>query len=245
MSKRIIKLTESQLKDIVAKVISEQGLAGDPNTGQASGGQIYNVTNSNTKSETPTQGSAMNPKGGVNQFGAQKSLNIACVLKSPEQKKQITGKNGDIVVFFNNGRFADVKGNKGNYECNGQQANTVNLMYDSNPKAIKYFAIGQSTPNKPKTSWVANGDKFPLKFGQYGNLIKQLQVSVGAYDGQKPADGYFGPKTEAVLKLKYPKYDRTIGVDQSTFNFLMGSGNVNPLQNSPKLNTDVNRIKTT
>ena len=52
--------------------------------------------------------------GDPNQITPQKSLNISCVgIKVPETNKTITGINGETFKFFYNGRFADVKGNKG------------------------------------------------------------------------------------------------------------------------------------
>ena len=178
--KRIIKLTEEQLRNIVSKVIKEQSA----------------------------------PMGDPNQITPQKSLNIGCVgLKSPETNKVITGINGDMVRFYNNGRFGSVKG-KGSYVC-GAQANIVNLTYDSNPKAVSYFNM---TPPvvKPKVKYVPN-EVVPLKFGQSGNNIKMIQASLGV----KP-DGLFYTNTDLAIKKLVPEYNRQTGVTQQIFDKILG-----------------------
>jgi hypothetical protein len=180
--KRIIKLTEEQLRNIVSKVIKEQSA----------------------------------PMGNPNQITPQKSLNISCVgLKSPETNKTITGINGETFKFFNNGRFADVKGNKGSYVC-GAQANIVNLMFDTNPKAVKYFNMTPPPVVKPKVKYVPN-EVVPLKFGQSGNNIKMIQASLGV----KP-DGLFYTNTDAAIKKLIPEYDRQTGVTQQIFDKILG-----------------------
>ena len=178
--KRIIKLTEEQLRNIVSKVIKEQSA----------------------------------PMGDPNQITPQKSLNIGCVgLKSPETNKVITGINGDMVRFYNNGRFGSVNG-KGSYVC-GAQANIVNLTYDSNPKAVSYFNM---TPPvvKPKVKYVPN-EVVPLKFGQSGNNIKMIQASLGV----KP-DGLFYTNTDLAIKKLVPEYNRQTGVTQQIFDKILG-----------------------
>jgi hypothetical protein len=73
---------------------------------------------------------------------------------------------------------------------------------------------------KPKSQWTpCHG--FPLRYGQYCKLIAQLQGAIGAMDSNKPADGYFGKKTEAALKIYYPEYQRSSGVSKEEFDKLM------------------------
>ena len=154
------------------------------------------------------------PMGDPNQITPQKSLNIGCVgLKSPETNKVITGINGDMVRFYNNGRFGSVKG-KGSYVC-GAPANIVNLTYDSNPKAVSYFNM---TPPvvKPKVKYVPN-EVVPLKFGQSGNNIKMIQASLGV----KP-DGLFYTNTDLAIKKLVPEYNRQTGVTQQIFDKILG-----------------------
>jgi len=178
--KKIIRVTESELIKLIGKVINEQSQVPmfDPNK----------IPGATFKAPPP----AMNPKGDPTQFIQQKKLNIDCVgLKLPETNKTITGINGETFKFFNTGRFADVKGQKGNYTC-GNQANIINLMYDSNPKAIKYFNM---TP-PPKVA----PDKVKAKPDP---KVIELQKELVAYGflPQSEVDGIMGPKTRDAQKL--------------------------------------------
>ena len=170
----------------------------------------------------PATSGAMNPLGGLNQFTQQKPLNIGCIgLKSPETNKTITGISGETFRFFNNGRFADTKGQKGNYVC-GNQANIVNLMYDSDPKAIKYFNMAPQPASQQQTKpvFVAN-EKFPLKLQQKGELIKKLQTALGV----KPT-GQFWTVTEKAVLAKAPEYKRETGVTQEIYNKIVSNPSV-------------------
>jgi hypothetical protein len=205
--KRIIKLTEEQLRNIVSKVIKEQSA---PITNSDFINNLINAANSGSNK-------AMDPKGGVNQFTGQKSLNISCVgLKSPETYKVIKGINGEEFTFYNNGRFKDISDESmGFYVC-GSQANIVNLMYDDNPKAVKYFNMTPPPVVKPKVKFVPN-EVVPLKFGQSGNNIKMIQASLGV----KP-DGLFYTNTDAAVKKYVPEYNRQTGVTQQIFDKILG-----------------------
>jgi peptidoglycan hydrolase-like protein with peptidoglycan-binding domain len=228
--KKIIKLTENQLRDIVSKVIKEQSAPiTNPNV----------IPGATFKSGTEN---AMNPKGGVNQFGGQKSLNIGCVgLKLPETNKRIKGFNGETFKFFNNGRFVDVKGNKGNYEC-GNQANIINLMFDSDPKAIKYFNMSPqpiANPNincAPQLIDTSKGKM--LKFGCKTQGVKELQNLLDV----TPITGYFGDKTLAAVKAlqtsKNIKVDGIVGIE--TYPYVLANGQTNtPIPGSDTQGTNV------
>jgi hypothetical protein len=170
----------------------------------------------------PATPGAMNPLGGLNQFTQQKPLNIGCIgLKSPETNKTITGISGETFKFFNNGRFIDTKGQKGNYVC-GNQANIVNLMFDSDPKAIKYFNMAPQPAAQQQTKpvFVAN-EKFPLKLQQKGELIKKLQTALGV----KPT-GQFWTVTEKAVLAKAPEYKRETGVTQEIYNKIVSNPSV-------------------
>jgi hypothetical protein len=98
---------------------------------------------------------------------------------------------------------------------------------------------GQGGGTKHST-WVKNNG-FPLKYGQYGDLIKRLQAAIGAQtNDSRVYDGYFGNKTEALVKVYYPTYTRETGVTEEMFNTMPK----NPMDKL-KLNTDINRFKTT
>lgn len=216
--KKIIRVTESELVKMIGKVINEQANVApyyNFKTGQMAG----------KGAPPPAPAPAMNPQGGLNQFTQQKPLNIDCIgLKSPETNKTITGINGETFKFFSTGRFADVKGQKGNYVC-GNQANIVNLMYDSDPKAVKYFNMTPkpAAQQQTKTVFVAN-EKFPLKFQQKGEAIKKIQTALGV----KPT-GQFWTVTEKAVLAKAPEYKRATGVTEDIYNKIVGGQTtVNP-----------------
>ena len=217
--KKIIRVTESELVKMIGKVINEQANVApyyNFKTGQMAG----------KGAPPPAPAPAMNPQGGLNQFTQQKPLNIDCIgLKSPETNKTITGINGETFVFYNNGRFADVKGQKGKYVC-GQYPNIINLMYDSDPTAVKYFNMTPkpaAQQQQTKTVFVAN-EKFPLKFQQKGEAIKKIQTALGV----KPT-GQFWTVTEKAVLAKAPEYKRATGVTQDIYNKIVGAQTtVNP-----------------
>jgi hypothetical protein len=113
---------------------------------------------------------------------------------------------------------------------------------DANPAILPTVTVTGHRNTKPKMQYTAN-ENFPLKFGQRGKKIAQLQAAIGQQSaGSNPYDGIFGPKTEALVKLYYPQYNRTTGVTEEIFNTLMSPKNI-PLSNT-KLNTNLNRFKT-
>ena len=185
--KKIIRVTESELVKMIGKVINEQANVApyyNFRTGQMAG------KGAPAPAPAPAPGTAMDPNGDPTKFTQQKKLNIDCVgLKLPETNKTITGINGETFKFFNTGRFADVKGQKGNYTC-GNQANIINLMYDSDPKAVKYFNM---TPKAAPAKVKAKPDPKVIE------LQKQL-VAYG-FLPQSGVDGIMGPKTRAAQKL--------------------------------------------
>jgi hypothetical protein len=223
--KKIIRVTESELIKMIGKVINEQANVApyyNFRTGQMAG------KGAPAPAPAPAPGTAMDPNGDPTKFIQQKKLNIDCIgLKLPETNKTITGINGETFKFFNTGRFADVKGQKGNYTC-GNQANIINLMYDSDPKAVKYFNMtpkpeAQQKQQQTKTVFVAN-EKFPLKFQQKGEAIKKIQTALGI----KPT-GNFWTLTEKAVLAKAPEYKRATGITEDIYNKIVGGQTtVNP-----------------
>ena len=203
--KRIIKLTESQLRDIVSKVIKEQA--------------------------TPLSLVAT----------PLKSLNIGCVgLKSPETYKVIKGINGEEFTFYNNGRFKDISDESmGFYVC-GSQVNIVNLMYDDNPKAIKYFnmtpppVVNSNVNCAPQLVDISKGKI--LKFGCKTQGVKELQNLLGV----TPITGGFGNKTLAAVKAlqtsKNIKADGIVGIE--TYPYVLALGNT-PIPGSDTQGTNL------
>jgi len=230
--KRIIKLTEEQLRNIVSKVIKEQSAPiTNPNV----------IPGATFKSGTEN---AMDPKGGVNQFTGQKSPNISCVgLKSPETYKVIKGLNGEEFTFFNNGRFKDISDDSmGFYVC-GAQANIVNLMYDTNPKAIKYFnmtppPVANSNVNcAPQLVDISKGKI--LKFGCKTQGVKELQNLLDV----TPITGGFGNKTLAAVKAlqtsKNIKVDGIVGIETYPYILALGQTKTPPLVQNVSEDDDI------
>ena len=219
--KRIIKLTEEQLRNIVSKVIKEQSA---PMT------DMNVIPGATFKSGT---NNAMDPKGGVDQFTGQKSLNISCVgLKSPETYKVIKGINGEEFTFYNNGRFKDISDESmGFYVC-GSQVNIVNLMYDDNPKAIKYFnmtpppVVNSNVNCAPQLVDISKGKI--LKFGCKTQGVKELQNLLDV----TPITGYFGNKTLVAVKSlqtsKNIKADGIVGIETYPYILALGQTNTPP-----------------
>ena len=223
--KKIIRVTESELVKLIGKVINEQAAYTPTDAGYSPYYNFRTGQKAGAAAPPPQPGPAMDPKGDPTKFTQQVSPNIGCIgLKSPETNKTITGINGDVIKFFNTGRFADVKGQKGNYVC-GNQANIVNLMYDSDPKAVKYFNMTPkpAAQQQTKTVFVAN-EKFPLKFQQKGEAIKKIQTALGV----KPT-GQFWTVTEKAVLAKAPEYKRATGVTEDIYNKIVGGQTtVNP-----------------
>ena len=85
------------------------------------------------------------------------------------------------------------------------------------------------TPNQkntPKVTFKPN-DKFPIKFMDSGEKVKQLQTALGLKNktGQPNITGKFYTSTEQKLVNKMNelglKYDRNAGVDEETFNLIL------------------------
>ena len=163
----------------------------------------------------------------------------------------VTGQNkADVVTtqatqltVFNNGRvFSKKSGKKGWWQCNPKNACTIDFVFDGEPET-KYAETIQGCKadgGAKKSTWVKNNG-FPLKYGQYGDLIKQLQAAIGAQtNDSRVYDGYFGNKTEALVKAYYPNYDRATGVTEEMFNTMPK----NPMDKT-KFNTNLNRFNTT
>jgi hypothetical protein len=69
------------------------------------------------------------------------------------------------------------------------------------------------TPTKPKTQWTKSNDQFPLKYGQFGAKIGEMQKDMGM-----SGDTYFGNTTEKGVLAKAPEYKRETGVTEDIFN---------------------------
>jgi hypothetical protein len=67
--------------------------------------------------------------------------------------------------------------------------------------------------NKPKIQYVKQSGKFPLKYLEYGEGIKPLQVAL-----KLNPDGKFYNDTEKAVLAKAPEYKRQTGVTQEIYN---------------------------
>jgi hypothetical protein len=152
---------------------------------------------------------------------------------------------GTDLSVYNNGRFASNKtGKKGYWQCNPQNGCMIDFVFDGETQVTYSESMVGCTGGGggQKMQYTAN-ENFPLKFGQRGKKIAQLQAAIGQQSaGANPYDGIFGPKTEALVKLFYPQYDRATGVTEEIFNTLMSPKNM-PLSNT-RLNTNINRFNT-
>jgi hypothetical protein len=66
---------------------------------------------------------------------------------------------------------------------------------------------------KPKAQWTKSNEQFPLKYGQFGAKIGEIQKDMGM-----SGDTYFGNTTEKGVLAKAPEYKRETGVTEDIFN---------------------------
>jgi len=66
---------------------------------------------------------------------------------------------------------------------------------------------------KPKAQWTKSNEQFPLKYGQFGAKIGEIQKDMGM-----SGDTYFGNTTEKGILAKAPEYKRETGVTEDIFN---------------------------
>ena len=142
--------------------------------------------------------------------------------------------------------------------ANVQKIFTGNFKIISSPtQAAK---SGAETPDAKKTpavippaafKFVAN-DTFPLKFGNMGEKVGQLQTALDIRNraGQPNITKKFYTATEAAVKAKFPDYNRETGVTEDMFNQLVNTGSVestqkvNQAMNQTKYNPDVSQYNT-
>ena len=194
----------------------------------------------------PSGGTTTNTGGAAGTDPYATTRKMTCVkFEGGKTSSAVTTTQGTSLVVYNNGRcFSTKTSKKGYWQCNPKDSCMIDFVFDGEPQvtyseSIVGCAGGQ---NKPKIQYTAN-ENFPLKFGQRGKKIAQLQAAIGQQSaGSNPYDGIFGPKTEALVKLYYPQYDRTTGVTEEIFNTLMQPKN-NPLEKT-KFNTNINRFNT-
>jgi peptidoglycan hydrolase-like protein with peptidoglycan-binding domain len=181
MNKKVIKMTESQLKDIVSKVIKEQGAP---------------VTN-------PIMEIGFNIKG-TNQVTQYSCIPSNLMIKGKTLSYYLLqDKNGkDSHYFYGDGSYRKFQGNTqlqvGTWKCGGQ---SLQVFDREDPKMISYFPFPNKTTQTKNTTInlqncapqlvdVTKGKV--LKFGCKTQGVKELQTLL---DFTTPT-GYFGNVTK-------------------------------------------------
>jgi hypothetical protein len=233
--KRIIKLTENQLKDIVSKVIKEQGAPiGNPNLKS----QLNPIKNNQ---KVPYQ---------VNK-GWWTGTNVEKFVKSYTKEPEVVG-NGENYIwgtvgnvdwnFEQNGSFFTSKiGDvdeieKGTWKDNNGSIEITLGTKKFNSKDNKW-SNGISTVNcAPQLIDTSKGKM--LKFGCKTQGVKELQNLLDV----TPITGYFGNKTLAAVKAlqtsKNIKVDGIVGIE--TYPYVLANGQTNtPIPGSDTQGTNV------
>ena len=229
--------TATAIKGILAKI-------GVNLTFQTRGGLL--VTNSFQFLAPSATDTTTTTQGGASADPYATTRKMTCVkFDAGKTYASVATTQGTSLTVYNNGRFFSTKTNKkGYWQCDPKNGCMIDFVFDGEPQTTYSESIvgcaGGGT--KPKVQYTPN-ENFPLKFGQRGKKIAQLQAAIGQQSaGANPYDGIFGPKTEALVKLYYPQYDRATGVTEEIFNTLIQPKN-NPLEKT-KFNTNLNRFNT-
>lgn len=171
-------------------------------------------------------------------------------IKPGEQRRKIKEK---IIYwrFLSDGTWKEGNGDRsGKYTCNNGELtlfDVVNAQKYSTTKGKKWIGdkdsfenIEQPTPAKPSTSKIPQGKKeqFPMVRGMRGNYTMELQKKLGVVGyGNKPT-GYFGNLTQAAVTKAMSKlgkkYDPNVGLSQADYNQIMGNQQ-QPVDNEPWL----------
>ena len=230
MKKNILNEELSRIKKMMG--IHEQGLAGNPMTGQASGGQTYQTAPAKPQNLSPeqqiankiviaTQGAGTNENGLIAAVKEIKSsgqfFNINAYLKTIGNKLDFAGIMNDEMDAQDEKYVNSVISLLKSIGVNAS-ANTQGNFFHKNSFQIQGGASTQTTQQKTRTVFTPN-EKIPLMFQQKGETIKQLQTKLGV----TPVTGQFWTKTEAAVKKAAPEYNRQTGVTQDIWNKIMGT----------------------
>ena len=225
MSKKVIKLTESQLKNIVERVISEQSVVGAPNNGVVTGPDARaQVTNPNANDATQKRlnnianiyssvkgGIIVNPKS---QFNNTSWMDFVTKYKVTD-KEQLAAKSligqrqtasdtqnqryVNIANVFHSVDPTTLKIKSNNPKLNGMSwsdyMDTYKISQDEVRKALAYS--NSLGGQQSSTTPVKSGTPAPRKPDP---KVLELQKSLG-FTG-KDLDGIMGPKTRAAMAQK-------------------------------------------
>ena len=215
--KRIIKLTENQLRDIVKKVIKEQGAPiGNPNQ----------ITPVNKDQKVPYQ---------VDK-GWWTGTNIEKFVKSYTKKPYLDGQGQGIIWgsvgnvdwnFYENGGFFTSKiGDSDSIEKGTWKDNNGSIEITLGTKKFSSKGNKWSDGNQNCAPQLIDTSKGKmLKFGCKTQGVKELQNLLDV----TPITGYFGNKTLAAVKAlqtsKNIKVDGIVGIE--TYPYVLANGQTN------------------
>jgi hypothetical protein len=234
MSQKIIKLTESQLRGIVSKVILKETLLTEEGkyfTSQSAleiwrsyyhtfytdlkamllGFQhIQSLSDFNTgNTEISKAQGGKYPNGYVdvlNDNVMAGNLDIANGIKAALAK---IGVNLQFRTY-NGGKSLE----QYSFSIGTPTAPKSSTSTDNKATTLPTVTVS-SSKNKvaPKINWVKQSGKFPLKYLEVGGNIGTLQKALGMR-----GDTYFGNQTEKAVLAKAPEYKRETGVTREIYN---------------------------
>jgi len=201
---RIIKITKSQLKNIVGGVLSEQfSNLSTPQMGFVDPFRAEKARQDANSKQIQFGGGSFGGGGAGGSWTPSPTGG-----RTPEAMKNIAS------------TFCGVRGGKimaGAYK--DQPWSIYKTQYSvtdaEEAEAQKSCPTVQTgiVANKPKMQWTKETGNFPLMYGQFGPTIQKLQIAMGM-----KGDTYFGGGTEKGVLAKAPEYKRQTGVTQEIYN---------------------------
>lgn len=187
---KIIKITETQIKNVLDKIVSEQLITNNPNPTSFSPQQNFPQQKPNLSCVKPEE-FTQKGKTGVNSF-----------IYRDGTKENVFYSNGDVWYYEGNNRLKT-----GKWSCGG---NGLELRWSDDPKSVEYKPLpSQYFKKNLNQSTCAqkvddiNSGKF-LFMGCQGPAVQELQKMLGF----KNTTQYFGKVTKAALQ----KYQTSKGL---------------------------------
>jgi len=271
MGPKIIKLTESKLRDIVYKVINEQGLAGNASTGQASGGQSY-TGQLNTAPAAPSSGGGMQKIAQTIKDETVKALKgnsqlqmagwwdshpalISFLLDTSYVKQifypkfEMREKGALAISKVADTNFWDFFMDGKFYVFKTQQdaLNGVNYTFNGTWKGSGKNLIIKTNDGEVFNSSTKTWTK-PIPWVRQSGKFPLKYLEVGGNIGtlQKAlgmrGDTYFGNQTEKAVLAKAPEYKRETGVTQEIYNKIVPNVSIGKdMKTTYDMNTDAGK----
>lgn len=247
MGPKIIKLTESKLKNIVSKIILEE-------INQTRIDSMVNtyckVRSSDGLIDYPESSYHLVPWAQYKKdYGVtdeeESVLKTRCVgYKTPQPPStNITERQKTL-----NNAFCSSVGGMISFQVPGMKNISYSVdqyvkMFNVTPEEL---AIAKASCPKselslgktaPKMNWVKQSGKFPLKYGEVGGNIGTLQKALGMR-----GDTYFGTRTEKGILTKAPEYKRETGVTQEIYNKIVSNISIGKdMKTTYDMNTDAGK----